>query len=411
MYQLPEPHVKSSGQVVMEARAQSERPSNRTGKGNYLVVISNVGPLYQLMGMAQLRCKLTTTQLPLKLDIYHHNKFSTISWKPIKDLIRNVINKREDGTDIQPQEGNPGTVHVWPEKDGQCGYAMGTLQKRKHALRVLCKSRLSAHAITHTFPSDWLSDWLGGNIWHGRTLFVMLYHDGVDGVRYVDSRWINNSGRPMRLESLVSVSQKGLLQHQPSFGGAKLMSGMAKGSMYPRILGGTQDEDNKSVSTTVSWSTQPRSASRDFSIYPSGTSWLGSGTLTPPYPYSTSVPQAFNCDHPYYPTVPYDWRADYQGTWTHRSQFLNQYSEQHLSYTALPLETTHAYPHAPSAPNVLTGNQPSLLEPTTHASVSYNSDPPLFQQTPRDVFSTDGTDRQKPHGPVIVDGSTMDGLR
>ena len=246
-----------------------------------------------------------------------------ISWKPIKDLLRTVINKREDGTDIRPQEGNPGTVHVWPEAGGLCGYAMGTLQKRKHAFRALRTFCLKLRAVS--YPQ---TGWLGGNSWYGRPLSVILYYDDFDGLQYVDSCFEpRNGAMPIKLEDMVAVGQKELVQRQPSRGAPNmLLCQFPKGSTisHPQVRDagyGLDEGDRWSLAPTASWAQKCRMP-QDFFWRPSEmTTWTEdvmpfSGIYQPcPVPYLNMLPVVYPsapviqaCGNNYQTAKPMKWK-------------------------------------------------------------------------------------------------------
>jgi hypothetical protein len=85
-------------------------------------------------------------QLPYNLDQHSCIKYRDVQWKPIKDLMRKVINKEDDGRDIRPQIADSGKVNIQPDSPGSTdrrptsGYAMCTLKTEAHAKRALRKS-------------------------------------------------------------------------------------------------------------------------------------------------------------------------------------------------------------------------------------------------------------------------------
>ena len=116
---------------------------------------------------------------------------STITWKPVKDLVRIIINR--DGNGKITQDNEPGKVNVeeYHTPDGSIvPYALCSLKGERSYKRAL--------------------DGIAGNSWHGFTLTAQLGQIVAKNFVFLEQRTDNKN--PIALESLSPIKDESILQ-------------------------------------------------------------------------------------------------------------------------------------------------------------------------------------------------------
>jgi hypothetical protein len=265
-------------------------------------------------------------------------------------------------------------------------------------------------------------DWLGGNSWYGRALSVILYYDDSHGLEYVDCRWTRHGGRTIRLESLVSISPRELLQRQPARESPNVLLCLApKGPVitHPPSPKSTSVDGNDGCGASLpsSWSRRSSTTQDPLWYFSDTESWQDTSGIIynfpeacqppsppsryePPSSFSSSDSLGLGGSHRPATKQPRYREQQLQGA---------SYYESHMKNKRAP----HGKPcgrHGASRPDLrrLSNHFPEANSSKSEQGPVNNSHGARVSQAGTDGNELRSLDREASPGPIIVDGSTFD---